>query len=61
MKNKRQYVLAAALIILLTLQASAQTNITANDSISLWVSVAQKTMVDIQPEALGWIGVDPGT
>ncbi len=41
--------------------ASAQTNVSANDTIQLWVTVAEKTMVDIQPDDLGWVNVDPGT
>jgi len=42
--------------------ASAQLiNVTANDTIRLWVRVSQKTMVDIQPDNLGWDGVQPGT
>jgi hypothetical protein len=62
MKNKKRYIiLTATLILLLTLQACAQSNITANDTIRLWVRVSQKTMVDIQPTDLGWDGVQPGT
>jgi hypothetical protein len=62
MKNKgHRIILAAALILLLTLSASAQSNVTTSDTIQLWVRVAQKTMVDIQPDNLGWDGVQPGT
>ncbi len=41
--------------------AHAQLNVTSNDTIQLWVTVAEKTMVDIQPDLLAWQDVDPGT
>ena len=36
-------------------------NVTANDTIQLWVTVAEKTMVDIQPDQLAWQNVPPGS
>jgi len=60
------YILGTLLIYLYLLffgnTASAQLmNITANDTIQLWVTVANKTMVDIQPDTLAWQNVDPGS
>jgi hypothetical protein len=53
--------LLTTLLIFFSGIATAQLNITSADTIDLWVYVAQKTMVDIQPDDLGWYGVDPGT
>ncbi len=54
-------VLVFSCLILFINTSSAQLNITSNDTIQLWVTVAEKTMVDIQPDLLAWQDVDPGT
>jgi hypothetical protein len=55
----------AALILLLLLFTSnfvsAQSNVTSIDTIQLWVTVSEKTMVDIQPDLLAWQNVPPGS
>jgi hypothetical protein len=62
MKDKR---LGTGMLVLLSLLLLSgfvsAANVSANDTIQLYVEVGEKTMVDIQPDQLGWTGVDPGT
>lgn len=43
------------------MNGASAANITATDYILLYVNVSEKTMVDIQPSQLSWLGVEPGT
>jgi|GEM_PF-424213 len=54
-----ELLLILLLLLLFSGFASAQNQ--SNDTIQLWVTVAKKTMVDIQPDVLGWLDVDPGS
>ncbi|HEX54944.1 MAG: hypothetical protein DRO95_02045 [Candidatus Altiarchaeales archaeon] len=54
-------ILLPLFIYLIIENATAQANVTANDTILLWVTVAEVTMVDIQPDQLGWQNVPPGS
>lgn len=49
------------LLLLLFFSGFASAQNKSTDTIDLWVTVAPKTMVDIQPDVLGWLDVDPGS
>jgi len=60
MKHKKlvRAIILFSFLFLLSSFASAQNQ--SNDTIQLWVTVAKKTMVDIQPDLLAWHDVFPG-
>jgi len=62
MRHKR-LIKAVILFSFLSILSSfvSAANVTANDTIQLWVTVAEKTMVDIQPDQLAWQNVPPGS
>jgi hypothetical protein len=60
MEHKKVIITVFSSLFLLAGLASAA-NVTANDTIQLWVTVAEKTMVDIQPDILAWQNVPPGS
>ncbi|MFH1788332.1 MAG: hypothetical protein ABH834_03015 [Candidatus Altiarchaeota archaeon] len=51
----------ALLIFLLSTTVNAQANQTKTDTVSISVTVAQKTLIDVSPTTLSWTNVDPGS
>jgi len=49
------------LVIYYFINCASAANVTATDYVLLYVNVSEKTMVDIQPSQLSWLGVEPGT
>jgi len=64
MNIKRGYlilVFTAAVAIFILPDASAQSTVNKTDTLNIYVTVANLTMVDINPANLTWINIPPGT
>ena len=53
--------IALALALFTTVKVKAQLAVNDTDIVNISVQIATKTMVDVNPAALTWIGVDPGS